>query len=416
MLAHWIWLTGRRGLGCRYGKRLLASFPDIEAVYHATEADYRRVEGLPEKVIESLLDKSLEEAEKILDSCFDREIRLLTMTDAAYPARLRQIEDPPLLLYCKGKLPQVDSLPAIGVVGTRSATPYGLVTAKRLGYQLGKCGALLVSGLAQGIDAMAMIGALTAGMPVVGVLGCGVDVVYPRSNASLFRDIAANGCLISEFPPGTPPEGHNFPRRNRIISGLCCGVLIVEAPEKSGALITAEMALDQGRDVFVVPGNIDVPACRGSNSLLRQGAIAVSSGWDVVSEYAALFPGKITPYQKEGTVTLHPSELRRGSEEEAEALPQVAQKPVAPKQKTEKRIDKADSRTYIDLEEIMPHLSQEEKAVASAIGKEKRHVDDVIEQTGLPVAKVLASLTLLEVKGIVQQLPGKFYRLGQKSQ
>ena len=179
------------------------------------------------------------------------------------------------------------------MVGTRHASPYGMTTAKKMGYQITKCGGIVVSGMAYGIDGMAMKGALTAGAPVVGILGCGAEMVYPPSNRPLFSDVENYGCIMSEFPPGTPPVKWNFPKRNRIISGMSCGVLVVEAPEKSGALITARCAADQGRDVFVVPGNIDVPTFVGSNRLLRDGAIAVSSGWDILSEYQMQFPDKI---------------------------------------------------------------------------------------------------------------------------
>lgn len=413
MLGHWVWLTTRHGLGSRYGRRLLDHFGEIESVYFADEGEYRLVPGLPEPVIQSLLDKSLAQTERLLETCFSKDISILTYADAAYPKRLKQIDDPPLVLYCRGRLPQVDSLPAVGVVGTRDATPYGLVTAKRMGYQLGRCGALLISGAARGIDSMAMTGALTAGRPVIGVLGCGVDIVYPRSNESLYRDILTNGCLLSEFPPGTPPEGQNFPRRNRIISGLACGVLIVEAPAKSGALITAHLALDQGRDVFVVPGNIDVPACEGSNALLREGATPVSQGWDVVSEYAALFPDKVIPYQRKSAVTAYAGELREKAVESPVQEDKVAQKQAPLQKKSEKKIDNPGKRAYIDLDGLLPKLSPDEAAVAQRLKNGTLHVDDVIEGTGLPVARVLASLTLLEVKGIVRQLPGKRYCLAQ---
>ncbi len=362
------------------------------------------------------MDKSLDGAERILEECYEKNIQIMTIADGIYPARLRNIPDPPLVLYYKGKLPNVDSLPVVGVVGTRSATPYGLLTAKRLGYQLGKCGAVLVSGMAKGIDAMAMIGALTAGQKVIGVLGSGADIIYPRSNASLFADTEANGCLLSEFPPGTPPEANNFPRRNRIMSGLSCGVLVVEAPLKSGALITAQAALDQGRDVFVVPGNIDVPASEGSNKLLREGAIAVTKGWDIVSEYQNLFPGKITSDENAAVLTAHSAEIRRNLADSAQGLQSVAQKVEKPQANSEKKIDKLPRRAYIDLDEIMPLLSADEKQVAAKLTEESCHVDELIEKTGLPVARVLASLTLLEVKGIAERRPGKYYCLGRKRQ
>ena len=210
------------------------------------------------------------EANGILGDCAAKGIYVLTYQDAAYPNRLKHIPDPPLTLYYQGTLPDFDAEPAVAVVGTRRASAYGCLTARRMGYQIAKCGGLVVSGMAGGVDTLAMKGALLAEQPVVGVLGNGLDVVYPRSNRDLYQDVAWRGCLLSEFPPGTPPIGRNFPRRNRIISGLTCGVVVVEAPARSGALITAQLALDQGRDVFAVPGNVDAACSAGSNGLLRK--------------------------------------------------------------------------------------------------------------------------------------------------
>jgi DNA processing protein len=308
-------------------------------------------------------------------------------------------------------------LPLIGVVGTRSASAYGLTAAKRLGYQIAKCGGIVVSGMAYGIDGMAMRGALTAGGCVVGILGCGAEQVYPPSNRPLFADTQQYGCILSEFPPETPPIARNFPKRNRIISGLCCGVLVIEAPEKSGALITARLAADQGRDVFVVPGNIDVPSCVGSNRLLRDGAIAVSHGWDILSEYEALFPDKIRKDTGTGLQQAYPDEVSAAAEVEIKTA-KVAQKPKKPAKKQsaavaaeKKEIDNGASSPYIDLNDLLPKLLPDEKIIVTAMGKEERLVDDVIAETGLPVGKVLAMLTLLEVKGIVKRLPGKRIRL-----
>jgi DNA processing protein len=255
---------------------------------------------------------------------------------------------------------------------------------------------------------------LAAGGTVVGVLGCGADVVYPVSNRQLFADTAQFGCILSEFPPGTPPVSWNFPKRNRIMSGLSCGVLVVEAPEKSGALITAHQALEQGRDVFVVPGNIDVDSCKGSNALLRDGAIAVSSGWDVVGEYEALYPDKIRRDTAPSHLKAYPDEVRRAEEEGERKIAKVAQKTRKPAPKsdpveenTKKDIDKADFPPYSDLNKPKPKLSPEEQQIVDALNGGERLVDDVIAETGLTTGKLLASLTMLELKGIVKRLPGK---------
>ena len=418
MIVHWIWLATRNGVSDRMKVELLHHFQDPENLYFADPDSYRQVEGLSPEGIEALKDKNLRPAEKILEDCLQEKLQILTYQDALYPNRLKNISDPPLVFYYKGRLPDFDGLPLIGVVGTRGASPYGLTTAKRMGYQIARCGGTVVSGMAFGIDGMAMRGALTGGGTVVGVLGCGPEQIYPVSNRSLFVDTESYGCILSEFPPGTPPLARNFPKRNRIISGLSCGVLVVEAPEKSGALITARQAADQGRDVFVVPGNIDVPTFVGSNRLLRDGAIAISHGWDIMSEYEALFPDKIHKDLGQNQLSASPEELAQHAETAAE-VGKVAQKPKKPaktkpvkQEQNKKVIDKAASSPYSDVNDILPKLSADEQTIVSAIGKEERLVDDVIAETGLPVGKVLAMLTLLEVKGVVKRLPGKRVRLG----
>ena len=413
MIVHWIWLATRPSVSDRLKVELVRHFQDPENIYFADPDSYRSIEGLSPEALASLQDKDLTPAEQILEECHRCGLHILTYRDAAYPNRLKNISDPPLVFYYKGHLPEFDSMPLIGVVGTRNASPYGLTVAKRMGYQIARCGGIVVSGMAFGIDGMAMRGALTGGGTVVGVLGCGADQIYPVSNRSLFADTESYGCILSEFPPGTPPVAWNFPKRNRIISGLSCGVLVVEAPEKSGALITAGQAADQGRDVFVVPGNIDVPTFVGSNRLLRDGAIAVSHGWDILSEYESRFPDKIHRDLGESRLSLSGEELKR-SVESASETGKVAQKPRKPAktkpvkpQEEKKDVDKATASSYSDVNDILPKLLPEEQTIVSAIGKEERLVDDVIAETGLPVGKVLATLTLLEVKGVVKRLPGK---------
>lgn len=414
MLVHWIWLATRAAMNERNKICLLEHFGDPEDIFYAQTDAYREVEGMTKAAMEALADKDLTSSEKILSECMEKNIHICAYHDAHYPERLKNIPDPPLVLYYKGNMPNFDGNPVISVVGTRKASAYGLGVAKRMGYQIARCGAIVVSGIASGIDAMSMKGALTAGGCVVGVLGCGADKIYPASNRSLYADTERNGCLLTEFPPGTPPYGWNFPKRNRVISGLACGVLVVEAPEGSGSLITARDAANQGRDVFVVPGNIDVPTFMGSNGLLREGAIAVSSGWDVVSEYSALFPDKI----RRDTSPVRMS----GYDDEAEAVQpgegvkelKVAQKATSPgknrdsdRKKKKITIDNGESAPYIDVVGVYDGLTQDEQLVVQQLKAGVRLVDDVIADTGMPAGKVLATLTILEVKGIVERLPGK---------
>ena len=417
MLIHWLWLATRTGMGDKMKRTLLSHFEEAQAVYFARESEFERFGELSSAAVQSLMDKNLTGCEEILLQCRNKGIRILTFQDAAYPDRLKQIEDPPMVLYYKGTLPDFDALPVIGVVGTRKASVYGLTTAKRLGYQIAACGGTVVSGMATGIDGVAMKGALTAGGTVVGVLGCGADVVYPVNNRWLYADTEKYGCFLTEFPPGTPPIGRNFPRRNRIISGLSCGVLVVEAPERSGALSTARHSADQGRDVFVVPANIDVETAKGSNALLRDGAIPVSSGWDILSEYRYQFPGKVREGRTAVSLTANEQELSR----ERETPAKVAQEPRKREEKKPKNqpprkkgIDNSEKSAYSDFKKTQTVLSQQEQTIVELLQDGQMLVDDLIAASGSAPGVILASLTMLEVKGVVRRLPGRFVELKGK--
>lgn len=407
MLQYWIWLSSIKGLSCRSQAAVIRHFGDAESVYLADALSYRSVSGLSTRDAELLNNKDMTNVQTILTACTNMEIHIITYQDAAYPERLRQIADPPMVLYYRGSLPAFDVEPVICVVGTRDASAYGLFCSTRLGYQIASCGGTVLSGMARGIDASSIQGALTAGKPVVGVLGCGVDVVYPRQNASLLLDVQKHGCLISEYPPGTPPLASHFPVRNRILSGLSVGVLVVEAAEKSGALITAAHALEQGRDVFAIPGNIGVESSAGSNRLIRDGAELVTCGWDIMQNYEALFPGKVTqPIQKERNAAVYMQHSDQPSEQLRVASPVLTPRPV-----DKNNVDKKKSKDYIDLKKVMSGLSEDEKRIVEALQEKELHVDDLIEHCQVPAARILAALTLLEVKGYVRRLPGKRFCL-----
>ena len=292
-LKYWVWLTTLPGLGERAKLQLLAHFGSPEEIYFAPEGELLLAEGITKLQAALLADKSLDRAEKVLEDCARDGQFLLTMDDAGYPARLRNIYDPPLLLYGKGSLPLFDDEVAVTVVGTRDCTPYGVRAASQLGYELARQGALLVSGMAKGIDGEALKGALRAGGFTAAVLGGGADVVYPAANRRLYEDIAATGVILSEYPPGTEPRGDHFPVRNRLLSALSLATVVVEAPEKSGALITAATALEQGREVFAVPGPFDAPKSRGCNTLIRECVCFFFDAWDVLSFYESRFPHKL---------------------------------------------------------------------------------------------------------------------------
>lgn len=418
MLVHWIWLAHRPGVSDRMKAELLRHFSDPEDIYFADGEALSHIDGLTKENLESLQDKDLSPAEKILSDVMKYKLHILTYRDVAYPNRLKAIADPPLVLYYKGSLPDFDNNPVIGVVGTRKCTPYGLSAAKKFGHEIASCGGILVSGLAEGIDAMAMKSALSAGGSPVGILGCGAEQVYPKKNHWLFADTERYGCILSEFPPETPAYGWNFPKRNRIISGLSCGVLVVEAPKGSGSLHTARHALEQGRDVFVVPGNLDQPTFEGSIQLLRDGATLVSSGWDILSEYEALYPGKIRRDTKPSRQRVYADELPRQTEETGKKPLKVAQKasvprsePIKKEKSYKKDVDKLSTGNYSDVNKDLSALSTEQQAIVKALSGGERLVDQIIAETGFSAGRVSTALTMLVIKGYVAKLPGNRFHL-----
>lgn len=397
MLLYWIWLAELKNISLLQKHRLLEQAGDPESLYHSSADRW----AVPEKMKTALQEKDLTSAKRILADCKEKGIGILPVKDAAYPSRLRNTPDAPILLYYKGVLPDWDEAPFIGAVGTRKASVYGLQVARRLAGQITRCGGRIISGGAAGADTAAMQGALDAGGPVVGVLGCGVDVVYPRSNQKLFAATQENGCLLSEYAPGTEPLAWNFPARNRIISGISSGVLVVEAPAKSGALITARYAMEQGRDVFVVPGNIDNASCAGSNLLLQEGASPVFSGWDTLEGYEFLYPGKLKKHKPEPLYTQQETDAR------------VAQTLSAPAQKSNKTeipgknpIDNGAVSAYSVLKNEQIALNEEEQAIMTLLTSVPQEPADLMAKLAMPSGKVLSVLTMLVVKGLVQKHPG----------
>lgn len=394
MLLYWLWLAQCNEVKDGVKAALVRQFEDPERLFFAEKQEIldAEIEGLTGEHLDILLRHDLSAAEETLSDCAKAGLQVLTYDSPLYSRRLKAIYDPPIVLYYRGTLPDFDKLPTIGVVGTRHPSVYGRQAAKRLGGEIAAAGGLVVSGLAEGIDGAAMEAALSAGFPAVGVLGCGADVVYPRKHKALFQETERLGCILSEYAPGSPPLGWHFPRRNRIISGLSCGVVVVEAPERSGSLLTAKHALEQGRDVFVVPGNVDMESFRGSNRLLRSGAIAVSSGRDVMEEYDLLYPEKLLP--------------KKGLDKPKKAEKQEP-KPEAPEILKKKTIDNGNPPPYSGQNDILQGLSADEQTVMTAIGTGIESVDDVIAKTGLPSGKVLGILTMLEIRKKIVRHPGK---------
>lgn len=281
---YWLWMSLRLGPADDSFLRLISK---VDSPYDLYRMDGEELAQLTddEDVVIKLSDKGLDEAADIMRICTNRKIGILTYADPKYPERLKTLFNPPMVLYYRGKLPEFDAHLCIGVVGTRKMSTYGQHTAYRLAYELGGCGAIVISGMALGIDGVATCAAIAAGGTVVAVLGCGVDRVYPKAHARLMDAVMQNGVVISEYPPGTEPFGHNFPVRNRIISGLCQGTVVVEADKHSGALITAEHAIMQGRQLFVMPGNVGEENTSGTNQYLRDGANIALEAEDIVKYY-----------------------------------------------------------------------------------------------------------------------------------
>ena len=385
-LKYWVWLTTLPGLGQRTKLQLLEHFASPEEIYFAPEEELLLAEGVTKAQCALLADKSLDRAEKVLEDCAKDGQFLLTMDDAAYPARLRNIYDPPLLLYGKGSLPLFDEEVAVTVVGTRSCTPYGVKAASELGYELAKQGALLVSGMAKGIDGEALRGALRAGGFTAAVLGGGAAVVYPAANRRLYEDIAATGVILSEYPPGTEPRGEHFPVRNRLLSALSVATLVVEAPERSGALITAATALEQGREVFAVPGPFDAPMSRGCNGLIREGAGLVCEAWDVLSFYESRYPHKLRLLRAK----LPPLPKGAPETESGEPAKPVEEAPPAP------------ALPVLDISQDPGGLTDDQIAVLSVLHTDiPTLTDDAAILADLPVRRVLSALTVLEIDGYV---------------
>ena len=355
-LKYWVAFNRIAGIGRVRYEAMLAAFGRLSTAWTASRTDLRAA-GLDQQATRLIADnRDSIDPDAELETLAKAGITALTWSDTAYPARLKEIDDAPPLLYVRGAFTPSDDL-AVAVVGTRRPTPYGRQVAEELSHQLAANRLTIVSGLARGIDAIAHRAALQAGGRTLGVLACGLDMMYPPEHAKLSREIAECGALISEQPLGTQPRGDYFPRRNRILSGLALGVLVVEADVKSGAMITAHQALDQNREVFAVPGSVFSPQSRGTNSLIQQGAKLVLSVEDVLQELNLM---------------------------------------MAPQQ--------------IEMQEQVP-ATDTEAEVLRHITKEGAHIDDVCRESGLPAATVSSLLAMMELKGMVKQIgPAAYVR------
>ncbi len=357
---HWIALNMVVGIGKTLFYRLINRFNSAEAVLKASNRDLMQVEGIGKKTADQIREfdpnARIEREQVLLDRL---NAGVLTLNSEGYPEILKTIYDPPPVLYYQGTIPNTFPV-SIAVVGTRLASSYGKIVTQRLCSQLAQKGVTLISGMARGIDTQVHRTALDNGGKTVAVFGCGLDYTYPPENNKLREEIIANGCVLSEFPISTRPDRNNFPARNRVISGMSLGTLVIEAGEKSGALITADFSLEQGREVFAVPGNITSEQCRGTNNLIRCGAKMVTNVDSILEEL---------PVEAIQQLSIHG---------------QSAREPQVP-------------------------LNDREKKLMSLLGGEESQIDDLIQSSGLSPAEVSATLVELELKNLVRQTEGKMF-------
>lgn len=389
--AYWLWLQNCLGCGSHKPFRIRSVFDSVQAFYEGGERAFREFGFFTPKEMNSLLRGKLGEAQALLEYAHKLGQQVITPDDDEYPERLKNIANPPCALFVKGQLPKVDEEACIAVVGTRKSTQTGSEIAFDFCMDMARVGAVIVSGGALGIDTAAHKGALQGGGKTVAVLGCGINYNYLMENASLRAVISQNGALVSEYPPDTPSAASNFPIRNRIISGLSLGTLVVEAAEKSGSLITADLALEQGRDVFAVPGSLKNPVSAGTNNLIKAGAKAVSSAFDILEEYCFLFPQK-----------LHfPEETKDNSKE---TYPVHTQKVISPEHEKQQK-----DYTKKTNEDSM--LSEDAKKLFTSLTAQPRTLPELSEQTGIPVQRLLTAVTELELSGRIAAKSGRRYSL-----
>lgn len=379
--AYWVWLQHALGAGSSKPNRIFENYRTPEDFFSAGIRGWRLEGYFTQKELEKLESYSPADAEALIEYSEKIGQSVVTRESEHYPELLRQIHNPPCALYVRGTLPDFHKTPAISIVGTRKATVTGRAAARSFAFELVRNGAVVVSGGALGIDTAAHQGALQAGGKTVCVLGCGIDYNYLMGNASLREAVSLNGAVISEYPPGTPAVNSNFPVRNRIISGLSLGTLVVEAAGKSGSLITADYALEQGRDVFSVPGGIYSPVSKGVNNLIKAGAKPVSMASEILEEYPAYFSGVGNgPVPGGSAVFLEPPQ------------PEVPDRTV---------------KAPVDL----GGFSEDAAALYRALSDSPVHISELARKTGIPAPRLLTAVTELELADKIRSRSGRRYSL-----
>ncbi len=436
--AKWIWLAEHCGVGSTEMISVLDKFGSVDEVYLANYDDYL-YNGVSERLSQSLSDKSLDNAYEIMKFCEAAHIGIITYSCDEYPKSLRSLKDPPAVLYYAGKLPDLNKFLCIATVGTRKMSEYGMRSAYKIAYELAASGAIVVSGMALGIDSVCASAAIAAKGRTIAVLGCGIDVIYPHEHAKLYNAIKENGAVISEYPPSTKPHGYNFPVRNRIISGLSQGTVIIDAGVGSGALITAKTAILQGRDLYSVPSNIDSENSSGTNSLIRDGAQAVLCGNDILKNYVYLFQDSINIKGIKNTEKNSEIDMSvlaslgvraRGAMPAYVGISSQLQDREGGTNKTSKRANVSMKQAACSLEKnesiaqgptLVKASGDDSKAALDSLDEKQRKIFneipldraipmDYLIKTGFRPGELISVLTVLEIKGLISSLPGGLYQ------
>lgn len=425
-ILYWVWLADACGAASKSFVKLIERFESPFEIYSLESEEIEYIDGIGEKTKLAIASKSLEKAYSVLKFCRSEKIDIISYGDKRYPSRLRSLPDAPALLFCKGKFPDFNSRLCVAVVGTRKMSEYGKESAYRISYEMAAANVVVVSGMALGVDSVAACGAIGAGGETVAVLGSGVDVVYPHEHRTLYEKIARNGAVISEFMPSTRPERHHFPIRNRIISGLCQGILVIEGDSISGALITAKSALSQGREVFALPGKINESNSEGPNELIRSGAYVALSADDIIKHYDFLYHDVID-YRglKKARAKSEPDEeligklevsarlykdftKYKGAAEELSRQHSDNKTKTSPKarQMQEPKEEKAADKDY---EALLSGLDEGAKRVFAEMPIDSAVSPDALTCVGLGAGEIITALTMLELCGLITSLPGGLY-------
>lgn len=387
--------------------RALKIFDSAEDIFSADRKFFLDA-GFKEDQISSFFSQKTSEAEKYLEYCEKNGIKIITYYDAEYPSQLREIEEPPAILFVKGNLPPMRSCPTLGIVGTRECSPYGGKFAAGLAYDLVRTGFVIVSGMARGIDTFAHKGALLAGGKTVAVLPSGVDISTPSSNTELYHRICDTGAVVSEYLPGTQCRPYNFHLRNRVISGLSHGITVVETGMKGGSMITVRHALEQGKMIFAVPGSPGSKTSEGTNHLLRSGATLCTGSEDVISEYEIFFGQKFERPDRMAKVSAETSVAENAPPKEKTSVQKA-------KAKTEKvKVSEQEiqtSLTSIPKPILYCALSEKEELVINALKDGPMSADSVCDATGIIFPQAVSILNGFELNGYVESLPGGIYKL-----